>query len=187
MIGGAVLAAGASRRLGAPKQLLRVHGESFVHYAARCALGSVDRTAVVVGSSAEAVVQSVAELPVAVLPNPEWEEGMASSLRVAARWATEARFEALLLLLCDQPALEAGHLEALCARYRVDGAPVASRYDGVIGVPALFPARYFEALGELRGARGAAALLRSAPNVEVIECPALALDVDTEALARSYR
>lgn len=187
MIGAAVLAAGASRRLGSPKQLLRVHDTTFVRHAALCAIAAAHRAAVVVGCGARAVLDSVGELPAEALHNPDWSEGIASSIRVAVDWATEQRLEALLLVLTDQPGLQATHLKRLCARYQVTRAPVASRYGGILGAPALFPASYFLALSALTGDRGAGSLLRGTVDVETVDCPALELDVDTEAAARDFR
>ena len=116
MIGACVLAAGASRRLGKPKQLLKVAGVPLVRHATECAKRATERVAVVVGSNAPAVVASLDGLGFEPLYNLFWSEGMASSIRLAASWARRHELEALLLVLCDQPHLRASHLVRLCAR-----------------------------------------------------------------------
>src|SRR5687768_3772545 len=81
-----VLAAGASRRLGQPKQALRRDGESLLHRAARLAMATAaQRVLVVLGARSDALAASIADLPVECLDNDGWEEGLASSLRIAAR------------------------------------------------------------------------------------------------------
>jgi len=187
MIGAALLAAGASRRLGSPKQLLQVNGRSFVRHAAECARGAGLRLAVVVGHAAGAVVDSLEGLELETLENPLWSEGIASSLRVAVSWAERSNLEALLILLSDQPHLQTLHLERLCARYRQHECLVASAYAGTHGVPALFPARYYAELASLRGDRGAASVLRRSAELIGVDWPPGAIDVDTEASAAAFR
>jgi len=186
VIAAALLAAGASRRLGTPKQLLQVNGRSFVRHAAECARDAELRVAVVVGHAASAVVDSLGGLEVETLENPRWNEGIASSVRVAVSWAESSKFEALLILVSDQPYLQATHLERLCACYRERECLVASAYAGTLGVPALFPARYYACLASLQGDRGAASLLRNASDVASVEWPLGVFDVDTKALAAAF-
>ncbi len=93
-----------------------------------------------------------------ILENPDWQEGMGSSIRVAMKsvLTTPKVPLAVLLLVCDQPALTADLLRALLDLH--DGSPdaiVASHYGGVLGVPAVFGARYFGELAILSGASGA--------------------------------
>ena len=84
-----------------------------------------------------------------------------------------------LVLLCDQPALQASHLQTLVERWRsVPARAVASAYAGVVGVPAVLPRNWFP-LVQGDGDRGARALLRERADVEHIVCEALALDIDT--------
>jgi CTP:molybdopterin cytidylyltransferase MocA len=181
---GAVLAAGSSRRLGAPKQLLPLYGErSLVHHAAAEVLASgAERVAVIVGAHAAAVSRAVAELDVELVHNLDHAEGLASSIRAAVAWARYSRAEALLLSLCDQPRLSRIHLRRLLdeAQARAD-RPAASYYAGKPAVPAVFPARYFEDLFTLEGDRGAASLLQSSPGLSLVSWPEGELDIDTQA------
>ncbi|MFZ5895087.1 MAG: nucleotidyltransferase family protein [Myxococcota bacterium] len=187
MIGATVLAAGASRRLGVPKQLLKVNGVTFVRHAAECALRGAERVAVVVGCHSSAVRNSLRGLDVELVENLFWSEGIASSIRLAVSWARIQQCEALLLLLSDQPYLQPQHLERLCARYRLHGTAVASAYASTVGAPALLPASCYDALSRLEGDQGASRILREMPRLERVEWPAGALDVDTELAAEAFR
>jgi len=177
VIAAALLAAGASRRLGQPKQLLPYRGAPLVQTIARelCAT-SCDRVVVVLGAHAGAVVPAIADLPVALEANVLWSEGIASSIRCAVAWALRTGCDALALALCDQPRLRAPHVDALVALHRTCGRPVASRYAGIAGTPAVFGATDFPALLALAGDGGARHLLAAAP---AIEWPAGAYDLDT--------
>ena len=175
MIFAAVLAAGASVRLGRPKQLVAIDGEPLVRRAARLALASrCTEVAVVLGAHAEEIAPALDGLGVNVLDNPLWPEGMGSSVRAAVDWALGECAQALLLVVCDHPRLTTAHLDALIAH----GGRVGSLYGGVVGVPALFPQVDFAALTMLRGDRGARTLLGDARS---IAWPDGVFDIDTEA------
>jgi len=179
----AVLAAGASARLGKPKQLLPFNGSStLVHWAAQCACSSCcSRVAVVVGARSEEVTESVRGLPVEILDGFDWREGMAASIRTAALWAIDRGADALMLCVCDQPFLTARHLNALWFASANGKRLAASHYAGKTAVPAIFPERYFGALLALRGDEGGAGILRREPNVARVAWPEGAVDVDTPA------
>jgi len=175
-----VLAAGASRRFGSPKQLFAVGGEALVRRAARSAL-AVAPTIVVIPdmtssfvalTTSIAIRESLAGLGVKIVENPEAAEGMASSIRVGVQ-ACEGD---VLITVCDQPHVTSSHLAALITA----GATIsATSYDGTLGVPAFFSASFRQELLELQGDRGAKALLeRHADVVRAIPLSAAAIDFD---------
>jgi len=179
-VAGAVLAAGASRRLGHPKQLLRHRGETLVSLAAQCVARSRATIAgVVVGAQAELIHTAISNLPVEVVRNPDWVRGMATSIRVAVAWAEQHRSDALLLVLCDQPRLSAAHLDQLIAAFEHTGLPAASHYAGKNAVPALIPRALFSALTALEGDSGARRLLNDGRPMTRILWPDGEFDVDT--------
>ncbi len=177
----AILAAGGSRRLGHPKQLVLHRGQPLVRLAALCAWQSqASACAVVVGAEANAVRYALGALPVEVVHNEHWNEGMATSLHAAVRWARDSGCDALLVALCDQPRLGPAHLDLLIAEHERTGLAVASRYADKNAVPALFPESCFSALTALRGDSGASALLNGSLPVANVPWPQGEFDVDTE-------
>lgn len=172
-----VLAAGVSRRLGRAKQSLVIGGETLLQRAVRVAVEAGLEPVVVVVRDA-GVAEGLRGCEVVV--NTLADEGMASSIRCGVERVRALGVSGLVVMTCDQVALRAEHLRALCAEVdRVTG----SGYAGKVGIPAYFPAEVFGELMELRGDVGARELLRGAAAV-VDE--GLGLDVDTEAdLARA--
>ena len=190
-IAAVLLAAGGSSRYGSPKQLARLSGECLVLRACRAAVDSrADAVYVVLGAHAEAVGAELEDLDVRLVGNPAWEGGLAGSIRagLAALEPAGDPLDGVLLLLADQPGVDATLLDALIDRF--DGRPggvVACEYEGEVGVPALFGRAHFSALSALEGDRGAQGILRAqGPGLERVAFPAGALDVDTpDDLARA--
>ena len=174
-IAAVVLAAGASTRLGEPKQLATLGGETLLERAVRVAReAGCSPVVVVVGAEYVKVLGNSVLGDVVTVINDKWEEGMASSIRLGVRALGFAAKDAdgVLLMTCDQPAVTAKHLRWLMARVEVK----ASRYAGKNGVPAFFPKKYFGKLMELKGDAGARELLADARYEELENGE---LDVDT--------
>jgi molybdenum cofactor cytidylyltransferase len=178
-----ILAAGASTRMGSPKQLIAYEGKPLIVRAAEAALASRGRPVVIVlGAHAEQVRPVLLRFPVLVTENPAWSEGMASSIRagIDALSQLTPSLDAAMIALCDQPAFSAAVVDQLVATQRSTGrAIVAARYSGRLGVPALFLREHFPALGALSGEEGARALINGDPDrVASVHIPELALDLD---------
>lgn len=176
-----VLAAGGSTRLGQPKQLLTRNGETLVHRAVRLAAATHPaRLLVVIGAHAALIAEALRTCECDVIRNDAWQEGLASSLHAAAR--SIAGFAGPVLVLgCDQPALEAEHLARLLQG--AHDSPVhaaATLHAGLPGIPAIVPAAWF-AEGALAGDRGFGMRLRALPReaLFLLDAAELAIDLDT--------
>ncbi|CCP16594.1 nucleotidyltransferase family protein [Stenotrophomonas maltophilia] len=183
-----VLAAGGSTRLGQPKQLLTRQGETLIHRVVRLSLELAPSQAlVVVGANAQAVTSSIAGLDATPVTNHHWERGLASSLQVAGTHLLPA-VAAVMVVACDQPAIEHSHLQALLSGARASASGCAgTRHGNVLGVPAVVPRAWFNSAGAT-GDRGFGARLRQLPidAVHALQAPELGLDIDTpEDLARA--
>jgi molybdenum cofactor cytidylyltransferase len=180
-----VLAAGASRRLGRPKQLVQARdGVPLVVLACRRALATRPAgLVVVVGARGSQVSARLREFPATVVSNRKWRDGLASSLRVGVE-RVPSYAPSVLVLTVDQWAVTTADLRKLLRA----GAPACAAYDGAIGVPALLPRCWRPEIRALRGDRGAGRLLSRA-GVEHVSMPSAGRDLDVpldlEALRRS--
>ncbi|MCQ4165963.1 nucleotidyltransferase family protein [Tahibacter harae] len=177
--GAVVLAAGASRRLGRPKQLVQVDGESLLRRSLRCVLATAPRdTVVVLGHAAQELAAHIADLPARCVLGAQWQQGMGHSLRQGVAQLAPG-CDGVLVVLCDQPALDEAHLQALLRAWQANPRQAAATgYAQTLGVPVLLPRGWLRDAA-LDGDRGARDLLRArAAQVQVVENAALARDVD---------
>jgi molybdenum cofactor cytidylyltransferase len=177
-----LLAAGSSSRLGQPKQLLAYSGSTLLRHAAEIALASrLGPVIVVLGAVEEKCRATLSGLPTIIVTNPGWEEGMGSSIATGMQEVDETLHRAVLIMLCDQPAITPDALRSLEEHQRTTGKSiVASQYDKTFGSPALFTAEHFPQLRLLHGFHGAKSLFRNQPDLGALPCPQAALDIDTE-------
>jgi molybdenum cofactor cytidylyltransferase len=179
-----ILAAGGSRRLGQPKQLLTRGGVPLVCHMVMLALATMPaQTYVVLGAHEDALRAALAGLPVATLVNREWSTGLASSIRCAGQ-ALGRNAGSALMLGTDQWRLTAAHLHSMTDAF--DGEhDVVCRYDDTFGIPALVTAATLARAGDLQGDVGLKRLWTESGDVlRYVDAPALADDLDTPAALR---
>ena len=179
-----LLAAGASTRMGRPKQLLPYHGRTLLRHAAETAVASGCTPIVLVtGALDEELLAEVADLPIQAIHNAEWETGMASSIRAGLSALADTRPAAVLIMLTDQPLVTPELLRKLIAQQQQTQVPiVAAAYGDTVGVPAIFAQSILPELLRLQGQQGAGRLIASlGAAVGQVPFAAGLLDVDTPA------
>jgi molybdenum cofactor cytidylyltransferase len=190
-IAAVVLAAGRASRMGSNKLVADLDGEPIVRRTVRAVLGSRARPVVVVtGHEADAVRGALAGLDVSFVHNPDFSDGMSTSLRAGV--AAVGTVDGALICLGDMPRLAPAHLDAVIDAYRAGGPEeiVVPTCDRKRGNPVLWPGRYFAEIAALSGDVGARALLeRHADHVRLvaIDDPAILVDVDTPAALAELR
>lgn len=185
---GVVLAAGASARMGRPKQSLPVGDRCLLQRAVDAALASrLDEVIVVLGHCADEIRAALA-LPAGsrarAIVNPDFARGQSTSLQRGLR-AADARSQALAVLLGDQPFVSAGLIDRVAEAFLAAGSalarPVYPDAGGMPGHPVFLARRVWPQIEDLSGDQGARALLSARPDW-LLEVPVEGdppLDVDT--------
>jgi molybdenum cofactor cytidylyltransferase len=182
-----ILAAGASRRLGRPKQLLRLNGGTLLARAVRIAGESgASPVITVLGAHFAEVSAAIPQGDSIHVLNEDWEQGIASSIHAGLRAldAVAPQSPGVLLMTCDQPRLTSRHPRALLESFLEQSDPtiIASAYAATVGVPAVFPRAAFPMLLELHGDQGARKLLLNPPCPLIqIDFPGGEIDIDEPA------
>jgi molybdenum cofactor cytidylyltransferase len=183
-VGAIVLAAGASSRLGQPKQLLMYRGESLLARAIRLANeAGASPVLPIVGAHRELILSAVNFGTSTPVSNERWAQGISTSIHAGldGLMRTAPRAGGVLIMACDQPRLTADHLRVLIHRFALQSEPsmVASAYQEVLGIPAVFPPNLFARLYALEGDKGARALLLD-PPCPMIPVPFAGGEVDID-------
>jgi molybdenum cofactor cytidylyltransferase len=179
-----LLAAGASTRLGRPKQLIRLHHESLLRRTARLAVEAACAPIfVVLGFEAEQMRQELHGLNVHALLNPDWPSGMASSLHcgVQALLSQNPVPDRVMLLLCDQPFISSDLLQSLLQKNDENDALItASFYADKLAVPAIFRQPLYPEMQKVKGDQGARQIIQMhRGNATSIPFPDGTIDIDT--------
>ncbi len=184
-IGAVILAAGASTRLGYPKQLIEHEGQALVRKAATAARDAgADPVFVVVGASADTVSAALEGLDgVETLFNARWESGLASSLSAGlAALAAAPGCDGAIVMVADQPLIDVAALHSLVNAFDGEHRIVASSYDDIVGVPVVLGSEFFKDLLNLKGDEGAGRWLRARlSQVTQIPVANASVDIDTPA------
>ena len=180
-----ILAAGASTRLGEPKQLLQYNGKTLLDHSVNEAVNAkADAVVVILGKNADLFKNEIHKEKVSVLINKDWEEGMASSVRLglASLLKIKPYIDSVIFMVCDQPHISASVLNELIAtQQKTTKQIVTCNYGGTIGPPALFHKKYFRELAKLNGDIGAKNIIQqNMHDVATVLFPEGKIDIDTK-------
>ncbi len=184
-----ILGAGKSTRMGGPNKLLaELDGKSLVRHVGEAACGvGLSQTILVTGHLADKVGNQVADLDIAIVHNPDFADGMASSIRTGMK-ALAADTQAVLILLGDMPGITTEDIGKLIATYQGsdNNLIVTATANGKRGNPVLWDRRFFDTLNGLRGDVGARHIIADNPGfvAEVELGIAARLDLDTPQALR---
>ena len=178
-----ILAAGASSRLGTPKQFLKFQGKTLLRRAVDAAIETNFKTVVVLGANFEAIKAEIEDLEIEICFNENWQDGMSSSLKTGLHKLVEIvpNLSAVIVSLCDQPFVNSKVFTDLAETYKKTNAPiVACEYGQTVGVPALFSSSVFDELLNLSSENGAKTIIKKyLSKVEKISVPQAEIDIDT--------
>lgn len=167
-IGLIILAAGASSRMGKPKQSLEFKGETLLQRAVQTALKSACRPIVVVlGSQIDILKNEIKDFDVQIAENAGWKRGMSSSIKTGLNRILEInnQISGVVIMVCDQPFVSAELIKQIVEKYRkTNSLIVASEYSATLGVPALFGSQIFSRLLELENSGGAKEIIKQFQN-----------------------
>lgn len=183
-IGTIILGAGASSRMGRPKQLLMWRNELLVNRAIRQATAlEAGPVALVLGANADLIANEVEDTSITIGVNENWAEGMGGSIVTGLRALLEkdADLAGVLITLVDQPLIDTIHLLEIIENFKKNNSPlVAAAYGDTLGVPALFSADLFPRLLTLSGREGAKKIIHQVRDrLTKWPLPVAKIDLDT--------
>ncbi|WP_028954422.1 nucleotidyltransferase family protein [Synechocystis sp. PCC 7509] len=183
-IGIVILAAGASTRMGTPKQLLPYQECTLLRHTIEVAKSSVCRPIVVIlGAYAQLIKPDISHLSIQIVENLQWAKGMSSSIKVGIQELTTSypEVKAAIVTLCDQPFISTEIINQLALTHYSTNQPIiACEYGEALGVPALFSDRLFSELITLKNGEGAKQVIKKhSQEVFSISFPEGAMDIDT--------
>lgn len=184
-----ILAAGASRRFGAIKQLTQINGEPMLQRVIdRCQQLENTDLYIVLGANNDEIQSALSLRQQGVIFNADWSEGIGSSIRIATQLLQE-NYQAILFMAGDQPLIEPDQLQVLIAKWRQSCECIcAASYQGTVGIPAIFPSEFFPQLVELAGDMGAKKVIVENPKeVQLVDIAEAAIDIDRPEDARFYQ
>lgn len=179
-LGGLLLAAGGSARLGQPKQLIQLAGESLLSRTVNLLLAQFSDLVVVTGAFAPGVRQQLPSPGVRIEHNEQWQAGMGGSIAAGMR-AVSDDLDGVLIMLCDQWRIDDDDLQALIQSWKKEPETIATASWGeILGPPVIFPGHLFGRLRQLRGPQGAKSLVEQQSGICQVEIPNAQFDLDTD-------
>ena len=191
MLSAILLAAGESKRMGEPKQLMPLGSSTMVEQAIDNLLNSaVNEVIVVLGYKAEEITKTIAAKPVKIIVNPNYRQGMSTSI-IAGLILVDRQAQAVMLALGDQPSVDSQTINQLIEEfYNHDKGIAVPTYQGRRGHPIIFDIKYKPKLLELKGDIGGRQIIQQHPDdvLEVaVDSESVIADIDTRADYQSQR
>lgn len=179
-----LLAAGASSRMGKPKQLLNWLGQTLIRHQLKNLLSTNKLVSIVLGAYSEQLIKIIDELPVTIYTNKNWQNGMGTSIAYGVKKMMEkdSTLDGVLITLIDQPLLTSNHFKEMLNLFesRKKQIIVSLSENGWAGAPVLFDKTYFEDLTQLKGDEGAKVITgKYRDSVQFIKAGNLLIDIDT--------
>ncbi len=192
MLSAIILAAGESRRMGEIKQLLPLGENTVLEQVIDNFLNSkVDEIILVLGYRADEIIQKVSR-PIKIAVNPEFKQGLSSSLKCGLRQVSP-KAEAILIALGDQPFIKKEVINALIETHNKSNlgitVPVYKGKEEIIGHPVIFDIKYKAELARLKGDVGGRQVIRKHPDEVLkveIDSDSVIRDIDTKSDYQIY-
>ena len=144
---GIILAAGESRRMGYPKPLLKIGGQTFIERIVESMLAVVPRVVIVLGAHSDRVRAAIPrDARITIVENPNYSRGQLSSLKVGLS-AIQQYSTGAMVHLGDHPVVRVETFQAMVDSYNQTGKPIViARHDGHRGHPVIFDRAMFAEL-----------------------------------------
>ncbi|MCB0459399.1 MAG: nucleotidyltransferase family protein [Flavobacteriaceae bacterium] len=184
-----LIAAGESKRMKQPKQLLSWGNNTLIEHQIHTLLGTNQDVIVILGAYADEIFPVIKDFPIKIVTNKQWAKGMGTSIAygIEMLWSNFPNTDGVLISLIDQPLVTNHHFEKMINRFEPEKRQiiVSRSTEGWTGVPVLFDTYYFDALQKLCGEEGAKKIIRQEnSNVVYIDAANLLTDMDTPEVYR---
>ncbi|XCF05367.1 nucleotidyltransferase family protein [Tamlana crocina] len=181
-----ILAAGESKRMGEPKQLLPWQGKTLIERTIEKALAiHVKNVFIILGANYFVIKNKIKNYPVEIIVNSEWKSGLGASISRAVSGLMDVvpKFDGAMFILADQPFVTSSYLKQMLTCFKPNSKQIlTTKYnDGKLGVPTIFNRCYFEELSNLSEDKGANTIIKKYGNfVLSLDAPFENMDIDTE-------
>lgn len=166
-----LLAAGASTRLGQPKQLLAYKGRTLIQHMIHLVSDFQEtEIRVVLGANFDEIIDHIDITGEKVLFNEDWENGLSTSIKRGLLDLTSnfPDIAGVMFVLCDQPFVNNELLQKVFEAFEKEKQIAACFYDGILGTPAMFDKSFFEEILALKGDKGAGMIIKQHRDITTI-------------------
>lgn len=185
-----IVAAGASSRMSAIKQLLPWKNTTMLGYVIKqLKEAGADHIFVVLGAHEKEILNKIDTTKISIIHNKDWSQGMGTSIAKTITYFKDQQleFDGLLIAACDQPLIKLMHYKRLINSCINEGRIVASSYNEGLGIPVVFDKIYFKELSTLKNDVGAKSIVKNhLDRLIQIDAPEAAIDLDTKEKYELY-